>query len=409
MPNLIKPVCAIIGAGPAGLMAAETLALQGVDVHVFDAKPSFGRKLLMAGKSGLNITKSDSYGKLIKRFKSQSLDFESSLSDFESSSVVDWCEGLGQETFVGTSGRVFPKSMKASPLLRAWLQRLSESGVTFHARHRWVGFDGAALLFETPDGAARVEPQATIFALGGKSWSRLGSDGAWVEPFNEQGVELADFQPSNCGFDCAWDEHFSSRFEGEPVKNAVLTVGDVSVRGDFVVTKTGIEGGIVYSQSAAIRDCLLKGQGEVVLDLMPDVKLEKLTNAFARDRGKNSFSNHARKVARLKGVKLGLLRLCAPDLDVTNAEEVAGQLKALRLPVTATRPIDEAISTAGGVMFEGLDDYFMLKNRQGTFVAGEMMDWDAPTGGYLITACLATGRRAGRGVLNWLSNEDAPK
>ena len=405
MVDPLKPVCAIIGGGPAGLMAAETLALEGIDVHVFDAKPSFGRKFLMAGKSGLNVTKSEGYSDLIKKFKSRNLELESSLSDFESSHVIEWCEGLGQETFVGTSGRVFPKTMKASPLLRAWLQRLTDLGVTFRTKHRWVGFDGAALLFETPDGKLRVEPQATIFALGGKSWSRLGSDGAWVELFKKQGVELADFQPSNCGFDCAWDEHFSSRFEGEPVKNVVLTVGDKSARGDFVVTKTGIEGGIIYTQSAAIRDCLLKEQGEITLDLMPDVKLEKLTKAFARDRGKNSFSNHARKVARLKGVKLGLLRLCAPDLDVTNAEEVASQLKALKLPVTAPRPIDEAISTAGGVTFDGLDEDFMLKNRLGTFVAGEMLDWDAPTGGYLITACLATGRRAGRGVLEWLAKQ----
>ena len=403
MVELLKPVCAIIGAGPAGLMAAETLALEGVDVCVFDAKPSLGRKFLMAGKSGLNITKSNSCNELIKQFKYQDSEFESSLSEFESSHVVEWCEGLGQETFVGTSGRIFPKSMKASPLLRAWLQRLMELDVTFRTKHHWVGFDGTALLFETPDGKLRVEPQATIFALGGKSWSRLGSDGAWAEPFKEQGVELADFQPSNCGFDCAWDEHFSARFEGEPVKNVSLIVDDKPARGDFVVTKTGIEGGIVYTQSAAIRDCLLKGQGEIRLDLVPDVKLEKLTKAFARDRGKNSFSNHARKVARLKGVKLGLLRLCAPDLDITNAENVAAQLKALTLPVTAPRPIDEAISTAGGVAFDGLDAYFMLKAREGTFVAGEMLDWDAPTGGYLITACLATGRRAGRGALEWLS------
>ena len=403
MVESLKPACAVIGSGPAGLMAAETLALEGVDVHIFDAKPSFGRKFLMAGKSGLNITKSDSFEILLNQFISDTSEIESSLSDFDSSHVVKWCQGLGQETFVGTSGRVFPKSMKASPLLRAWLQRLADLGVTFHTRHRWVGFEGAALLFDTPDGKLRVEPQATIFALGGKSWSRLGSDGAWAEAFKEQGVELADFQPSNCGFDCAWDEHFSSRFEGEPVKNVSLTVDGKSVRGDFVVTKTGIEGGVVYTQSAAIRDCLLKGQGEITLDLMPDVKLEKLTKAFARDRGKNSFSNHARKVARLKGVKLGLLRLCAPELDVTNADEVASLLKALKLPVTAPRPIDEAISTAGGVKFDGLDDYLMLKSRQGTFVAGEMLDWDAPTGGYLITACLATGRRAGRGALEWLS------
>ena len=320
--------------------------------------------------------------------------------------MLNGARGLGQETFVGTSGRVFPKSMKASPLLRAWLLRLTDLGVTFRTKHQWVGFEGAALLFETPDGKLRVEPQTTIFALGGKSWSRLGSDGAWAELFKEQGVELADFQPSNCGFDCAWDEHFSSRFEGEPVKNISLTVDGKSVRGDFVVTKTGIEGGVVYTQSAAIRDCLLKGQGEVTLDLMPDVKLEKLIKAFARDRGKNSFSNHARKVARLKGVKLGLLRLCAPDLDVTNAADVAAQLKALTLPVTAPRPIDEAISTAGGVTFGGLDDNFMLKAREGTFVAGEMLDWDAPTGGYLITACLATGRRAGRGAFKWLSEQE---
>ena len=403
MVEPLAPTCAVIGSGPAGLMAAETLALEGVNVHLFDAKSSFGRKFLMAGKSGLNLTKSESYNDFIKRYMDRNKELESSLSDFESSGVIEWCEGLGQETFVGTSERVFPKSMKASPLLRAWLQRLTELGVTFHTRHRWVGFDGAALLFDTPDGSVRVEPRATIFALGGKSWSRLGSDGAWAEPFKEQGVELADFQPSNCGFDCAWDEHFSSRFEGEPVKNVTLTVDDKSARGDFVVTKNGIEGGVVYTQSAAIRDCLFKGQGKLTLDLMPDVKLEKLTNAFARDRGRNSFSNHARKVARLKGVKLGLLRLCAPDLDVTNAEEVASQLKALKLPITAPRPIDEAISTAGGVMFDGLDDYFMLKNREGAFVAGEMLDWDVPTGGYLITACLATGRRAGRGALKWLS------
>ncbi|MEP2943384.1 MAG: TIGR03862 family flavoprotein [Hyphomicrobiales bacterium] len=394
---------AVIGSGPAGLMAANILAEAGHSVQIFDAKPSFGRKFLMAGKSGLNITKTEFNDVFLNHYANKNSVLEKALLSFMPADVVRWCDALDVETFTGSSGRVFPKVMKASPLLRALLNELSEIGTVFSTRHRWIGFEGSHLVFETPDGRLLVEAKVTVFALGGKSWARLGSDGAWQETFENMGVDVADFKPSNCGFDCEWDQYFIDKFGGQPVKNVVATHKSVSLRGDFVVTQKGIEGGVVYPLAASLRDGLVEGSTALNVDLKPDISLVKLEKSLSRPRGKNSFSNHLRKSIKLSGVKAGLLRMAAPETDWNDMAAVAGLIKALPIQLIQPRPIDEAISTAGGVKMDNLDEHFMLKTRSGTFVAGEMLDWDAPTGGYLITACLATGKAAGEGALKWLS------
>lgn len=394
---------AVIGSGPSGLMAASVLAEAGRSVRVFDAKPSFGRKFLMAGKSGLNITKTEFNDVFLNQYINKNKLLENALLSFLPVDVVNWCEALDVETFIGSSGRVFPKSMKASPLLRALLNELSEVGTLFSTRHRWTGFEGAYLVFDTPDGRLLVEAKVVVFALGGKSWARLGSDGTWFETLEGSGISIAPFQPSNCGFDCAWDEHFIEKFGGQPVKNVVVSHEGASLRGDFVVTRHGVEGGVIYPLAASVRDSLTKGKAAFTLDLKPDTPLPKLAKLLSRPRGGNSLSNHLRKSIKLSGVKAGLLRMAAPDTDWHDMSAVARLIKSLPLKVLSTRPIDEAISTAGGVVMDNLDDNFMLKTRPGTFFAGEMLDWDAPTGGYLITACLATGKAAGEGALKWLS------
>ena len=394
---------AVIGSGPAGLMAASVLAEAGHSVQIFDAKPSFGRKFLMAGKSGLNITKTVFNDIFLNQYANKNPTFEKALLSFLPADVVRWCDSLDIETFTGSSGRVFPKVMKASPLLRALLNELSEIGTVFSTRHRWTGFKGAHLVFETPDGHLLVEAKVTVFALGGKSWARLGSDGTWQETFESMGVDIADFKPSNCGFDCQWDQYFIDKYGGQPVKNVVATHKDISLRGDFVVTQNGIEGGVVYPLAASLCDGLAEGATALNVDLKPDTSLAKLEKSLLRPRGKNSFSNHLRKSIKLSGVKAGLLRMVAPETDWNDMATVAGLIKALPISLIQPRPIDEAISTAGGIKMDNLDEHFMLKSRSGTFIAGEMLDWDAPTGGYLITACLATGKAAGEGALKWLS------
>lgn len=395
---------AVIGGGPAGLMAADVLSAAGHAVHLYEAKPSLGRKFLMAGKSGLNITKSEYNDVFLNQYTNTKGVFEKAIASFLSRDVLDWCHALGIETFTGSSGRVFPKAMKASPLLRAWLARLTAQGVRVHRRHRWTGFDSGQLCFETPEGARRVSPEVVVFALGGKSWSRLGSDGAWCEAFAGLGVRLQPFLPSNCGFDCGWDAHFAERFAGEPVKGATARFGDHSVRGDFMVTRSGVEGGIIYPIAAAVRNALLQtGAASILLDLKPDVSLAKLEKSLARPRGGASLSNHLRKTARLAGVKAGLLRFAGGDLDANDPATLAMRIKRLPLAVIRPRPIDEAISTAGGVMADNLDHGLMLKAHPGFFVAGEMLDWDAPTGGYLLTACLATGKVAGEAARDYLA------
>jgi len=394
---------AIIGGGPAGLMVASVIAGAGYSVRLFEAKPSLGRKFLMAGKSGLNITKSESTENFLNQYSALSQPIEKALSAFWPTDVIAWCEGLGVETFIGSSGRVFPKAMKASQLLRGWLNDLAKKGVSFATRHRWSGFDEKYLCFETPDGPLRVEAKASIFALGGKSWARLGADGAWQKAFEAIGVEIAPFQPSNCGFTCAWDAHFITKYAGEPVKSVIARHNDMALRGDFVITRDGVEGGIIYPFAASLRADLACGKAVLTLDLKPDVALEKLERQLLRPRGKNSLSNHLRKSIQLSGVKAGFLRMVARGCDWQDMTAVARFIKALPLEVLSPSPIDEAISTAGGVCAHGYNENFMLNARAGTFVAGEMLDWDAPTGGYLITACLATGKAAGEGALSWLS------
>lgn len=419
---------AIIGGGPAGLMAAEALAaaegstpaashagqagiaaVNRLKVAVFDAMPSVGRKFLIAGKGGMNITHSEALNAFKARYGSREAQLSPLLDTFGPDQLRAWIHGLGIETFVGTSGRVFPTGMKAAPLLRAWLHRLRQQGVDFHVRHRWLGWTKEGrLLFATPAGEVLVEADAVILALGGGSWAKLGSDGAWVPLLAERGVPVAPLKPSNCGFDVAWSAHFSQRFAGQPVKAVIASIGGRSQQGEFNITASGIEGGLIYALSAPLRDTLVDaGEAALTLDLAPGRSLERLTAELSRPQGRDSLANHLRRRVAIDGVKAGLLRELCPPARLTAASSLAAAIKALPLPVTATRPLDEAISTAGGVTFEALDPALMLKDLPGVFCAGEMLDWEAPTGGYLLTGCLASGRAAGQGARAWLASATA--
>lgn len=402
---------AVIGGGPAGLMAAETLSRGGCAVQVFEAMPSLGRKFLMAGKGGMNITHSEDKDRFLSRYGDRRPWLEPMLASFGADELRAWIHGLGIETFVGSSGRVFPKEMKAAPLLRAWLHRLRESGVRLHVRHRWLGWaDDGALRFATPEGERRVMPVATVLALGGGSWVKLGSDGAWVENLRGQGVPVARLRPANCGFDVGWSDFFRERFAGAPVKSVSASCIDVQGRvyqrrGECIVTAHGIEGGLVYALSAALRDAIeAAGQGVLTLDLSPDRSLEQVQAETSRPRGSRSLASHLQSRLGLSGVKAALLRECLSKETVADPIRLATGIKALPVVLTAPRPLDEAISSAGGVEREGLDENLMLKARPGVFCAGEMLDWEAPTGGYLLTACFTTGAAAGEGALRWLQD-----
>ena len=408
---------AIVGGGPAGLMAAEQLAattettagpgVDGLKVAIFDAMPSFGRKFLMAGKGGMNITHAELMPVFVGRYGTRQAVIAPLLETFGPQQLRDWIGGLGIATFVGSSGRVFPTEMKAAPLLRAWLHRLRGAGVRFHVRHRWLGWaaDGA-LRFATPEGEKTLAFDAVILALGGGSWARLGSDGAWVPLLAARGIPLAPLQPANCGFDVAWSPYFSERFAGQPVKPVIASVAGRRQQGEFNITAGGIEGGLVYALAAPLRDALATEGGAVLhLDLAPGRTLARLTADLSRPRGHDSLANHLRRRAGIEGVKAGLLRELLPAETLTAAAQLAAAIKHLPLPVTATRPIDEAISTAGGVTFEALDANLMLRDLPGVFCAGEMLDWEAPTGGYLLTACFATGHAAGQGARAWLAEK----
>lgn len=374
----------VIGAGPAGLMAAEVLAESGVRVTVTDAMPSVARKFLMAGKSGLNITKVEEHTAFRAAFGTPMPEaLSKALDDFGPDEVMAWAEGLGQPLFTGSTGRVFPTVMKASPLLRAWLRRLAELGVEVHTRWRWEGWKGKAAQFATPDGPKSVAADVTVLALGGASWSRLGSDGAWATHLTG---EVAPFAPANMGFRIDWSPHMASHL-GKPVKSVALLAGDAVSRGEFVLSSRGIEGGGVYTISRAVRE-----GAPLFVDLIPDWTDDKLRAALAKPRGKASLSNHLRKVLRLDPVRLALLF----EFGRPFPDDLAPLLRRLPVPHKGPRPMDEAISTAGGVRFDALTDGLMLKSRPGVFCAGEMLDWEAPTGGYLITASLATGRHAGK-------------
>ena len=396
---------AIIGGGPAGLMAAETLSALGHAVTVYDGMPTVGRKFLLAGKSGLNLTHSEDVDRFATRYGPASAHLAAALAAFGPEAVQAWANGLGTDTFVGSSGRIFPTTMKASPLLRAWLGRLAAQDVAILPRHRWTGFaaDGG-LQFDTPDGPMAITPDATVLALGGASWPRLGSDAAWIPWLASRGVGIRPFQPANCGFNVEWSAYFSERYAGEPVKSVTASSAAGSIQGEFVVTRTGIEGSLVYAHAAALRDALAEhGAASLTLDLAPGRTAEQLSRDFARQPSKASFSNRLRKGTGLSGVKAGLLHEYASAADLLVPDRLAARIKALSVPVTRTRPIAEAISSAGGIAWDSVDEKLMLKALPGVFVAGEMIDWEAPTGGYLLTACFASGRAAAAGVIAWAS------
>jgi uncharacterized flavoprotein (TIGR03862 family) len=407
-------VLAVIGGGPAGLMAAETASRAGVQVDLYDAMPSVGRKFLMAGKGGLNLTHSESRDAFVSRYGARREYLEPLLAGFGPDALRAWARGLGVETFVGSSGRVFPSGMKAAPLLRAWLHRLRSTGVNFNMRHRWCAWEeDGALRFSTPQGVRTVRADAVVLALGGGSWARLGSTGAWVPLLAARGVQVEPLRSANCGFDCAWSEHFLSRYAGHPLKSVVLGhTGPDGVearqQGEIMVTATGVEGGSIYALSARLRDEIeTTGAARLRLDLAPGRDLARLVDELSQDRGSSSIANHLRRRAGIDGVKAGLLRELLPAEDFADPVHLAAAIKALPLQLIATRPLDEAISSAGGVAFEALDARLMIRSLPGVFCAGEMLDWEAPTGGYLLTACFASGRAAGAGAAAWLDAKAA--
>ena len=426
----------VIGGGPAGLMAAEVLVAAGAAVHLYDAMPSVGRKFLLAGKGGLNLTHSESADRFAERYGERHAQIEALLRDFGPHDLRIWAQGLGIETFVGTSGRVFPKDMKAAPLLRAWLQRLRHPGhggpgVQFHMRHRWLGWaeDGRTLRFETPQGEVPAQADAVVLALGGGSWARLGSNGAWVPLLAARGVAVAPLLPANCGFDVAvhrtlppdgqalpvqavapragWSEFFASRFAGQPFKTVSVSFTDARGRhfqrkGEFVATATGVEGSLIYAASALLREEIIHtGHATLLLDLLPDNPTERVLAEVAHPRGSRSLSSHLKSRLGIDGIKAALLHELLGKDEMHCTATLARAIKALPLHLVAARPIDEAISSAGGVLFEVVNDDLMCEALPGVFCAGEMLDWEAPTGGYLLTACLASGRRAGLGVLRF--------
>jgi uncharacterized flavoprotein (TIGR03862 family) len=425
--SVLQAQVAIIGGGPAGLMAADVLSRAGVAVHLLDAMPSVGRKFLLAGRGGLNLTHSEPPERFRSRFGVRQVQVAQWLQGLDAQGVRDWAQGLGVATFVGTSGRVFPQEMKAAPLLRAWLHRLRhpEQGVPvqFHMRHHWRGWQGEELVFQRQtDGlAVRVQADVTVLALGGASWPRLGSDGAWAPLLQAQGVAVAPLLPANCGFDVwgrqgqGWTEHFRSKWAGQPLKSVALSVSALSGSaepprfarpGEFVITDTGVEGSLVYAASALLRDDLrVQGQAQMVLDLLPGKTLSQVEKEAAWPRGSRSLSSHLKSRLGLDGVKMALLHeLCTPE-TLAQPLTLAANIKALAVRLKSPRPVAEVISTAGGVALEAMGADLMLKARPGVFCAGEMLDWEAPTGGYLLTACLASGQQAAQGVLMYLSQK----
>jgi uncharacterized flavoprotein (TIGR03862 family) len=399
---------AIIGGGPAGLMAAEAALAGGAQVDLYDAMASVGRKFLLAGKGGLNLTHSDPPEVFLSRYGERAAKVAPWLDAFGPDALRAWTKELGVETFVGSSGRIFPADMKAAPLLRAWLRRLRQAGLTIHVRHRWCGWDAQkSLCFETPQGTQSVEADAVILALGGGSWPKLGSDGAWVPLLAGRDVPIAPLQPANCGFDVGWTEHFRSKFAGHPVKTvgvvAKSPTGAVMRRmGEFVITETGVEGGVIYAVAPYLRDEIqATGRGTLRLDLAPDRELPRLIKDLSQPRGKKTMATHLQRRAHIDGVKSGLLRELVSKEDFADPTRLAAAIKSLQLTLAASRPLEEAISTAGGVEFKALDKRLMVRALPGLFCAGEMLDWEAPTGGYLLTACFASGRTAGAGAVAW--------
>lgn len=398
----------IIGGGPAGLMAAEAARAAGAEVDVYDRVGSVGRKFLIAGKGGLNLTHSDPFDTFVARYGARAGDVAHWLRAFDADALRAWARELGVDTFVGSSGRVFPLDLKAAPLLRGWVRRLRASGVRFHMHQRWLGWDEAgALRFAQEQGEHLVHADAVVLALGGGSWPVLGSDGAWAAALAQRGVEIAALAPSNCGFDVAWSEHFASRQAGQPVKPVVVEWRDadgaaIRRQGEFVVTRHGVEGSLIYALSASLRDAITRhGPTEIHLDLAPGRDLQRLARDLAQPRGHRSLSEHLRRHAGIEGVKAGLLYEAVPKAELHDPARIAAAIKALPLQLLRPRPLAEAISSAGGVRFDALDGNLMLRALPGVFCAGEMIDWEAPTGGYLLTACFASGRIAGAGAARW--------
>ena len=401
MTTIEADIC-IVGAGPAGLAAAEVAASKGASVVIADAKPSAGRKFLMAGKSGLNLTKEESDTAFLHAYGRDAKWLAPIIDSFSPKAVQDWCHRLGQEVFTGSSGRVFPKTMKASPLLRAWLKRLADKNVQFKSGWRWTGWENNHPTFQTESGTATIHAKATILAMGGASWSRLGSDGKWADILTGEGVELAAFTACNMGFNVDWSSFMQRNF-GQPVKSIVLHYGEQTAKGDFVISQRGVEGTAIYALSTALRDGMTDSGVTVNVDLTPERTVEALTERLSRPRGKTSLSNHLRKSIRLGPVKQALLREFGPLPSEPFA--LAKKIKAVPMHLKSARDIDEAISTGGGVMPSAFNSELMLTAKPGVFCAGEMLDWEAPTGGYLLTACLATGRWAGHHAADWSSRQ----
>ena len=418
----------VIGAGPAGLMAAEVLSQGGVKVEVFDAMPSVGRKFLMAGKGGMNITHAEPLDAFISRYGKRHPQMAALLDALSPQALRDWIHALGIETFVGSSRRVFPTDMKAAPLLRAWLHRLRESGVSFHMRHRWLGWADHAhdhnqpslnplrqhqLRFATPEAEKLFKADAVVLALGGGSWAQLGSDGAWVPLLEQRGVSVAALKPANSGFDIGWSTHFSTRFAGQHLKTIALSYTDKDEiehhrPGELMITATGVEGSLIYAFSAGLRDKIAaSGEALIYLDLLPGKDKQQVINDIAHPRGSKSMASHLQSRLGIKGVKAGLLREVLTAQDFSDPYRLGSTIKSLPLALKATRPLNEAISSAGGVMFEDVNQNLMLSKLPGVFCAGEMLDWEAPTGGYLLTGCFASGKVAGLGALAWLGKHSA--
>ena len=392
-------------------MAAEVLIGAGIKVDLYDAMPSVGRKFLLVGKGGMNISHAESFDKFLSRYGARCTNIKPLLDKFTPQALRDWVQSLGLETFIGSSGRVFPVDMKAAPLLRAWLHRLRVAGVNIHVRHQWLGWfddNNTVLKFATPEGECKIKVDAVVLALGGGSWARLGSTGAWVPLLTQRGALVNPLKPSNCGFDVSWSEYFRSRFSGQPLKSVCVFFsstdgGSVRQQGELIITENGVEGGLIYSLSALLREEIItKGFAVIHLDLLPDKELPLIIDKMSQTQSKDSMANKLRKRVGIEGIKAGLLREMVSASDFDNMSRLCSFIKALPVKLIGARPLDEAISSAGGVAFEVLDEHLMIRSMPGVFCAGEMLDWEAPTGGYLLTACFATGRAAGLGVLSHL-------